>query len=139
MHAESVDNTEAPEAKHLRGAMCAALDSRACTEQSQRLVDHLFTLVANGGTNGKRGTYATTRDQLRRGVEGFVADLLRAQNSKRAQGWAFKSLHKGSFVEEEVKYTAFTRLVDRLVALGLVEHKRGYRQTFCFHVGTLLL
>ena len=115
--------------------MCAALDSRACTEQSRRLVDHLFTLVANGGTNGKRGVYARTRDQLRRGVEGFVADLLRAQNNERAQGWAFKSLHKDSFVEEEVKYTAFTQLVDRLVELGLVEQKRGYRQTFSFDPG----
>jgi len=139
MHTQSIDDTEATDAKHLRGAMCAALDSHACTEPSRRLVDHVFTLVTTGGTNGKRGNYARTKGQLRRGVEGFVADLLRAQNSERAQGWAFKSLHKDSFVGEEVKYTAFTTLVDRLVALGLVEHKRGYRQTFCFHVGTLLL
>src|SRR5215469_15869996 len=77
---------------------------------------------------GRRGAYADTRTQRRCGVEGFLGDLLRAQNSEKAQGWVYRSLRPGSFTGEEVGYRAFTQVKDGLIERGLVEIMLGWQK-----------
>jgi hypothetical protein len=108
---------------HLRAARYAALTSRARTLESNALVDHLLPLVTTDAPTSKRGAYATTRKQRRLAVEGFVGDLLRAQNHEKAVGWVYRPLGAKSFTGEVIGHRAFKVVRDRLVSLGLVEHK----------------
>ena len=66
--------------------------------------------------------------QWRRGVEGFLGDLLQAQSSKDAQGWVYRPMRAGRFSGEEVGYKAFKYITERLIALKLVEVKPGWQK-----------
>jgi uncharacterized protein YidB (DUF937 family) len=88
----------------------------------------VFVQVArSNGSERPRGPYGKTKQQLRRGVEGFLGDLLRAAGHEHAKGFVHRSLHAGSFTGEDVGTRAFNQLIDRLKALGLVEQVRGFQ------------
>ena len=114
----------------LLNAKYAALTSRARTEQAHQLVDHLLQQMKPNGSSGARGRYKKTNHQLRRGVEGLLGDLLRAQNDPHANGWIYRPLQAKSFTGENVGYRAFTQVIDGLTAIGLIEHKIGFQKRF---------
>jgi hypothetical protein len=74
------------------------------------------------------GIRSKTKQQVRRGVEGFVGDLLRAAARAEDRGYVYRSLHANSFAGEDVGYRAFIQIVDRLMVLGLVERFEGYQR-----------
>jgi hypothetical protein len=101
-----VDSTDIELKAALRNANYAELTRRARTEQAHALVDHVMQLLPEA-PQGTRGPRANTRSQWRRGVEGFLGDLLRAQNSEKANGWVYRSLRPKSFTGEDIGYRAF--------------------------------
>lgn len=131
---EHLGNPKDPSA--LESARYATLNNRAATEQAKQLVDHVFVQVARAnGSERPRGPYGKTKQQLRRGVEGFLGDLLRAAGHEHAKGFVHRSLHAGSFTGEDVGARAFNQLIDRLKALGLIEHARGFQDRFRWEAG----
>jgi hypothetical protein len=114
--------------ERLRSAKYAALTSRTCTDAARSFIDDLWRQVDGVKLKPTRGPYKRTDKQRRLAVEGFVGDLLRVHRHDQAQGWVGKSLHAKSFTGEDVGRHAFTDVYKRLVKLGYVEHKKGYRQ-----------
>jgi hypothetical protein len=134
---EHLGNPKEPlDASALKSARYATLNNRAATEQAKQLVDHVFLQVARADNSERpRGPYGKTKQQLRRGVEGFLGDLLRAAGNEHAKGFVHRSLHAGSFTGEDVGARAFNQLIDRLKALGLIEHARGFQDRFRWDAG----
>jgi hypothetical protein len=120
----------------IRSARYATVHNRAATEQAKQLVDHVFEQVIKANVSKRRrGPYGKTKQQIRRGVEGFLGDLLRAAGHEHAKGWVHRSLQSNSFTGEDVGYRAFTRVVHRLRALGLIEHIPGYQERSRWEAG----
>jgi hypothetical protein len=76
----------------LENAKYSALTCRARSDPAHSLVEHFLSLLpeatakqARDTANPQRtrGAYAKTRPQWRRGVDGFLVDLLRAQNREK--------------------------------------------------------
>jgi hypothetical protein len=112
----------------VRGARYATLTNRASTEQAKQLVDKVLELVIEADTSEhRRGPYGKTKQQMRRGIEGLLGDLLRAAGHQHAKGFVHRSLHAGSFTREDVGARAFRLVIDRLKALGLIEHIPGFQ------------
>jgi hypothetical protein len=128
-HTRAIRNPEEPlDASAIRSARYATLTNRPVTEQAKQFVDHVFVQVARtNGSERPRGPYGKTTQQLRRGVEGLLGDLLRAEGHAHAKGFVHRSLHAGSFTGEDVGARAFTELIDRLKALGLIDHTPGFQ------------
>jgi hypothetical protein len=120
------DNSYTELKQALRSAQYAALACRAPTDEARALVNAVIERLAEDDNAEKRGRYRSSRVQERRAVEGFLADLLRAHTHKEAKGWVYKSLRSGSFTGREVRFRAFSRVIERLIALGLVEQMGGY-------------
>jgi hypothetical protein len=109
--------------QNLLDARYAALANRARTPPANALVDHLLMVVTGEASGSSRGSYAKTKKQHRLAIEGFVGDLLRAQNHGKGKGWVFRSLAAQSFSGEDIGYRAFKHVLEKLVALDLVIHK----------------
>jgi hypothetical protein len=120
----------------IRNARHATMANRAVTAQAKQFVDHVFAQVAqSNGSERPRGSYGKTKEQLQRGVEGFLGDLLRAAGNEHAKGYVYRSLHGGSFIGEDVGRIAFRLMIDRLQDLGLIDHLRGYQNRFRWEAG----
>jgi hypothetical protein len=134
---EHLGNPKEPvDASAIRNARHAAMANRAVTAQAKRFVDHVFAQVAqSNGSERPRGSYGKTKEQLQRGVEGFLGDLLRAAGNEHAKGYVYRSLHGGSFIGEDVGRIAFRLMIDRLQELGLIDHRRGYQNRFRWEAG----
>jgi hypothetical protein len=134
-HTRAIRNpNEHLDSSAIRSARYATLNNRAATEQAKQLVDHVFVQVArSNGSERPRGPYGKTKQQLRRGVEGFLGDLLRAAGHEH--GFVYRSLHAGSFTGDDVGARAFKQLIDRLKALGLIDHIRGFQDRFRWDAG----
>jgi hypothetical protein len=102
-------------------AIYASLLAKPITQQADALVASLSTKVCERRKN--RGREHATH----RAVAAFVADLLRAEASKKAQGWVYRSLKAEAFSGEEVSYRTFKFVVESFVALGWLEHTKGHK------------
>jgi hypothetical protein len=112
----------------IRSARYATVSNRAATEQAKQLVDHVFERVIKANVSKRpRGPYGKTKQQIRRGVEGFLGDLLRTAAHEQAKGFVHRSLQANSFTREDVGYRAFTKVIERLKSLGFIEHFQGYQ------------
>jgi hypothetical protein len=134
---EHLGNPKEPlDASAIRSAPYATLNNLAATDQAKQLVDHVLERVLEANTSERRrGLYGKTQQQLRRGIEGFLGDLLRAAGHENAKGFVHRSLYAGSFTGEDVGVRAFTQLIHGLKALGLIEHARGYQNRFRWVAG----
>jgi hypothetical protein len=132
---DAVDSADSPkvDAKALRSARYAALDSRAYTDQAQQLVDHVFMQVMKA--DRQRAPSEKTKRQIRHGVEGFVGDLLLAAGHEHAKGHVYRSLHASSFTDKDIGRRAFRQIIDQLSALGLLERFRGFQKKIQWEPG----
>ncbi|MBG0799528.1 hypothetical protein IYX23_17815 [Methylocystis sp. L43] len=104
-----------------RRGIYATLIAHSITEEADALVAKLSAKVCERRTN--RGREAA----IHHAVGAFLADLLRAEAWKNAQGWVYRSLKTEAFSGEEVSYRAFKFVVESLVALGWLQHVEGKR------------
>jgi hypothetical protein len=131
----NAQTTDQPTPQELRDARYAALDSKAVTDAARKLVDTLCDQIATtelrlGKRQHKRMKKAA---QLRMAVEGFMADLLRAQAS--GNGFVYRSLRPASFTGEPVSHKTFTAMVQMLTDMGLLGKHPGFQATVQFDVG----
>jgi hypothetical protein len=130
-----ITDADKPTPSELRNATYAALDSKGVTEDARKLVatlcDQITTTELRLGRRKHRRVKKAA--QLRTAVEGFVADLLRAQAS--GNGLVYRPLRPESFTGEAVSYRTFTTLSETLGVMGLVESWSGYQDTVQFDEG----
>jgi hypothetical protein len=113
----------------LNNARYASLTSRAVTDAARGVIDRLIEFLEGREEyrklrKNKRSEKA--RFDVRRAMEGFVGDLLRAQQDEESGGWVYRSLKINSFSGEAVSYRNFHAV---LASLGdFVEHKTGYQE-----------
>jgi hypothetical protein len=114
--------------EQLNNARYASLTSRAVTDAARRLIDGLIETVEMGeeyrkSRKNKRSEKA--RYALRRAMEGFVGDLLRAYADEKSGGWVYRSLKANSFSGDQISYRHFLPV---LRSLGnFVEMRTGYQ------------
>jgi hypothetical protein len=115
--------------QQLNDAKYASLTSRAVSAPARKLVDRLTWIVE--GTEEFRGSRKNKRSEqtritLRRTIEGFVGDLLRAYADKKSGGWVYRSRKANSFSGGDVSYRNFVAVMEGLG--GFVETKAGYQE-----------
>jgi hypothetical protein len=113
----------------LNNARYASLTSRAVTDEARCIIDRLMEFLEGReeyrkSRKNKRSEKA--RYAVRRAMEGFVGDLLRAQQDEESGGWVYRSLKINSFSGEAVSYRNFHAVLDSLG--NFVEHKTGYQE-----------
>lgn len=114
--------------KQLRDARYAALDSRAVSDNANKLVDHLTSEIARWEIRfGRRQRQRRSgADKLRAAVTGFIGDLLLARKpGDAASGWIYRAMHAQGFTGERVSHRTFAALVDALKDQGFVERKQA--------------
>ncbi|MGC2078541.1 MAG: hypothetical protein WA728_21425 [Xanthobacteraceae bacterium] len=115
--------------QQLNEAKYASLTSRAVSHHAHTLINRLIKLIDEG--EEKRGSRKNKRSEkaqlaLRRTMEGFVGDLLRAYADKKSGGWVYRSRKANSFSGGEISYRNFITV---LKSLGdYVETKVGYQE-----------
>jgi hypothetical protein len=115
--------------QQLNDAKYASLTSRAVSDAARKLIDWLMRSVDvreedEGSRKKKRSEKA--RFALRRVMEGFVGDLLRAYPDRGSGGWLYRSRKANSFSGGEVSYRNFVTVVKSLG--DFVETKVGYQE-----------
>ena len=117
--------------EQLSNARYASLTSRAVTDAARGIIDRLMEDLerreeyrkSRKNKRSKKAAFA-----VRRTMEGFVGDLLRARRDVNCWGWVYRSLKANSFSGESVSYRNF-QLV--LQSLGdFIEHKIGFQERF---------
>jgi len=114
-------------ARALRDAKFASLTRHAVTANSRALIDDVYRKIVSYEVEQETRKRKRVGKVLAfvRALEGFVGDLLEALKSERAAGWVRRSVTPRSFTYAAVSYRDFDALRAALVALGLVEEKRG--------------
>jgi hypothetical protein len=118
-------------------AVYAPLMGRPVSDEGRAVVTRLHeAITAHERTIGLR-KYARgkTQAQFEKAIGAFAADLLLAQNHKKAKGWIQRSLRDESFDNGPVTRTQARAVVDGLVALGLIRRVDGYAAMTAFGVG----
>jgi hypothetical protein len=116
--------------QQLNDAKYASLTSRAVSAPARVLINVLIETVEqveeyDGSRKNKRGEKA--RFALRRAMEGFIGDLLRAYRDKKSGGWVYHSRKANSFSGGDVSYRNFAAIVKSLEGI-FVETKVGYQE-----------
>jgi hypothetical protein len=115
-------------AEHLNCARYASLTSRAVTDAARDVVDRRIEFLEGREEYRKarkNRRSKTAQHGIRRAMEGFVGDLLRAYQDEKSGGWVYRSKKSGSFTGERVSYREFCAVLDSLV--GSVETRTGYQ------------
>ncbi len=60
-------------------------------------------------------------------IGAVVADLLRAQLDRDAQGWVFRSMKAETFTQERVSHRTFKAVVEALTGIQILVHVPGRR------------
>jgi hypothetical protein len=115
----------------LNNARYASLTSRAVTDPARGIIDRLMDILE--GREEYRKTRKNKRSKkaqyaVRRAMEGFVGDLLRAQQDEESGGWVYRSLKANSFSGEAVSYRNFQVVLESLN--NFVEQKTGYQERY---------
>jgi hypothetical protein len=117
-------------------AVYAPLMGRPVSDQGRAVVTRLHeAITAHERTVGLR-KYARgkTQAQFEKAIGAFAADLLLAQNHKKAKGWIQRSLRHESFDNGPVTRTQGRAVVHGLVALELMRRVDGYAEMTAFGV-----
>lgn len=109
-------------------AVYAPLTGMPVSDQGRAVVTRLVEAItiherAAGLRKYDRGK---TSAQFAKATGAFAADLLLAQNHKKAKGWIRRSMRDESFDNGPVTRTQGRAVVKGLVALGLMRHVDGY-------------
>jgi hypothetical protein len=118
-------------------AVYAPLTGMPVSDQGRAVVARLHEVItaherAAGLRKYERGKKSA---QFMKAIGAFAADLLLAQNHKKAKGWIQRSLRDESFDNGPVTRTQGRAVVDGLVAVGLMRHVKGYPEMTGFGVG----
>lgn len=117
----------------LGAAKYATLTSRAVTDDARALIDRIMERLET--TNEFRSPKARKRKNkrsakaqagLRKAMEGFVGDLLRAYSDAKCAGWVYRSLKANAFSGESVSYRQFMAVLESL-GKNFVERRKAYR------------
>jgi hypothetical protein len=115
-------------------AVYAPLMGRPVSDQGRAVVTRLHeAITAHERTvRPRKYTRGKTSVQFNKAIGAFAADLLLAQNHKKAKGWIQRSLRDESFDNGPVTRTQGRAVVEGLVALGLMRHVKGYTEMTAF-------
>jgi hypothetical protein len=110
------DEVARKRAREFDDALYAALDCRAQSDQARALVDAVVSLVtehehATGTRTNKRSKKVS---DLRIAVEGFLANLLKAQAVPESHGYVYRAVRPGNFTECAVSYRVLMTAEDLL-------------------------
>jgi hypothetical protein len=128
-------SADKPSWRELQDATYAALSCAAVTEEARKLTTNLCEqITATELRLGKRQHRRRSKaEQLRMAVEGFLADLLRAQAS--GKGWVYRPKRPESFTGEPVTHRMFKTVAETLSSTGFVETKRGFQDPIQWEPG----
>jgi hypothetical protein len=115
-------------------AVYAPLTGGPISDQGRAVVARLHdAITAHERTvNPRKYARGKTSAQFNKAIGAFAADLLLAQNHKKAKGWVQRSLRVESFDNGPVTRTQARAVVDGLIALGLMHHVKGYPEMTAF-------
>ena len=118
------DTTDAARPQALRDAGYASLQGSAKSKAAQALVRAACAKMA--AYEREQCTHQHKPGPAVHGAVGaFLADLLVAQSDARPSEWVHRSLHAKGFSGGPVGHRVFTRVLDALKGLRLVEHAPG--------------
>jgi hypothetical protein len=118
-------------------AVYAPLMGKPISDQGRAVVTRLHEAITAHERTAKLRKYerGKTSAQFNKAIGAFAADLLLAQNHKKAKGWIQRSLRDEAFDNGPVTRTQGRAVVDGLIALGLVRHVKGYTEMSAFGPG----
>jgi hypothetical protein len=123
------DEAARKRAREFDDALYAALDCRAQSDQARALVDAVVTVVTEH--EHATGTRTNRRNKkvadLRIAVEGFIADLLKAQSVSTSHGYVYRPVRPANFTEGAVGYRVFKTLTEVMTAADLLETYKGWQ------------
>jgi hypothetical protein len=129
-------NNNKPTWRELQDATYVALNCKVVTEEARKLTDTLCDHITATELRLEKRQYkrgAKKAAQLRTAVEGFVADLLRAQAS--GNGWVYRPKRPESFTGEPISHRTFTTITEMLISGGLVATKLGFQDAVQWEPG----
>jgi hypothetical protein len=104
--------------KQLNDAKYASLMSRTVSDPARTLIDCLTSRVESEEKKERRSRKNKRSEKahsaLRRAVEGFVGDLLRAYADEKSGGWVYHSLKANSFSGGDISYRNFVTITKSL-------------------------
>jgi len=103
----------------LGDAEYASLTSRAVTDNSRALVDHVLRLIIEA--EARKRQRVSRAEAFTQAVEGFLGDLLGAIGCEGNGGWAYRPTGRSHFTDDVVSYRDFTALRSTMKALDLLE------------------
>jgi hypothetical protein len=126
---EEEDEAARKRAREFDDALYAPLDCRAQSDQARALVDTVVSLVtehehATGTRTNRRSKKVA---DLRIAVEGFLADLLKAQAVPASHGYVYRAMRPGNFTEGAVGYRVFKALTEVMTAADLLQTYKGWQ------------
>jgi hypothetical protein len=123
------DDAARKRAREFDDALYAPLDCRAQSDQARALVDEVVSLVtAHEHATGTRTNRRSKKvADLRVAVEGFLADLLKAQASPTSHGYVYRAVRPANFTEGAVSYRVFKALTEAMTAADLLETYKGWQ------------
>jgi hypothetical protein len=123
------DEAARKRAREFDDALYAPLDCRAQSDQARVFVDAVVSLVtehehATGTRTNRRSKKVA---DLRVAVEGFLADLLKAQASPTSHGYVYRAVRPANFTEGAVSYRVFKALTEAMTAADLLKTYKGWQ------------
>jgi hypothetical protein len=112
--------------EQLRDARYATLDSRAVSDNANKLVDCLTDEIIKWEIRygRRRRGRRSGAEKLRAAVTGLLGDLLLARKpGDKANGWVYRSMQAQGFTGKRVSYRTFASLMDALKDFDLMEHR----------------
>ena len=105
-----------------RQGIYATLLAHSITKDADALVAYLSAKVCERRRN--KGQEAA----INKAVGAFLANLLQAKESEKANGFVYRSMQAQAFTGEAVSYRTFSFVVESFVALGWLEHFKGEKR-----------
>lgn len=123
----NTDTTDDTRAQALRGASFAPLQGSPKSKAATALVDAVFNQVA--AYEIEHATYQhKPGSSVRAAVGAFLVDLLVAQSEASPSPWVHRALHAQGFTGGLIGHRGFTRSLEALKGLKLVEHADGFAE-----------
>jgi hypothetical protein len=118
----------------------ATLDAQARSESARALTALLTTELTQweAATSRRKNERKGRLEKLQRAIGAFVADLLGACNDPEANGWTWRSLHKGGLTGQAISFRDFDAIVNAWLACGLLERVAGFKEPVAFEPGDQL-
>jgi hypothetical protein len=130
------DTSDTTRAQALQDAAYASLQGSAKSKAAQALVRTTCAQVAR--YEREHGTHQhKPGPAVHEAVGAFLADLLVAQSDERPSEWVHRSLQAKGFSGGPVGHRVFTRVLEALKSLGLVEHASGVTKFTNFGAGPI--